>query len=402
MSVVERLRTSGSERFVQFISVGAVGMAIDFGVTFALLGSVHYLVANTAGFLVAVSHNFVGNWLVTYGRPDGSRTRQYLSYVGLHSVTFAGRAVALAAAVEALGAPAAIGTVIGIGVATGLNFAGAESILGDRRAWLSLVEAANHAAHTVYSSRLRGALVRTGLYGPVFWLYTVGLSAFYRSDTRVVAAGRGSAELATEWPTETVSVLHTATKEGDVLEGFVGDVEAGDHVLDVGANVGVFSALAADIGAEVTAIEPHPPTADRLRDNCPRARVHEVCLGAEESTVRLDVTNDKPGTQRPAVSDEGEPASMVPGDQLVSNVDVVKIDVEGAEVGALKGLRETLSGARVVWVECHDGSEGTVRDLLERHGFAVAQVASDGETYLRATDDPTMGEGSGSSEGNHE
>jgi FkbM family methyltransferase len=395
MSVVDRLRTPRSTRLLQFVSVGAVGMVVDFSVSFALLGSVHYLLANAAGFLVAVSHNFAGNYIVTYGRPDGSRLRQYLSYVSLHSVTFGARALVLTGVVEALGAPAAVGTVVGVGVATALNFIGAEHILGGRRAWLSAVEALNRVGHAVYSSRLRGWLVRAGIYTAVFRLYTMGLSATYRSSSRTIEASGVTAELATEHPTETVSVLHTATKEGDILDLFAADVQPGDHVLDVGANVGVFSALAAEAGANVTGIEPHAPTADRLRHNCPRARVHEVCLGGEEGTVRLAIENDRPGTQRPSVGSEGMAVPQVPGDELVDGADVVKIDVEGAEVQALDGLAETLAEARVVWVECHGETEQAVRDRLTGHGFDIETVASDGETHLRA-DDPTTGEDCGS------
>jgi len=238
MSVVDRLRTPRSERFVRFLGVGVIGMVVDLAITFALLPHTHYLVANSAGFLVAVSHNFVGNWWVTYRRPDGNVAWQYLSYVGLHGATFACRAIALTAVVEAAGVPPSVGTAIGVVVAAVLNFAGSETIFGgDQRIWFDIVEATNHLAHAIYSSRLRSVLVYTGLYNPVFRVYTLGLASTYRASSRAVSVRGTSAMLATEKPTETVSVLHTLEKEGDVLADFVADVQPDDRVLDVGARL---------------------------------------------------------------------------------------------------------------------------------------------------------------------
>jgi FkbM family methyltransferase len=386
MSVVDRLRTPRSERFVRFLGVGVIGMVVDLAITFALLPHTHYLVANSAGFLVAVSHNFVGNWWVTYRRPDGNVAWQYLSYVGLHGATFACRAIALTAVVEAAGVPPSVGTAIGVVVAAVLNFAGSETIFGgDQRIWFDIVEATNHLAHAIYSSRLRSVLVYTGLYNPVFRVYTLGLASTYRASSRAVSVRGTSAMLATEKPTETVSVLHTLEKEGDVLADFVADVQPDDRVLDVGANVGVYSALAADCGADVSAVEPHGPTADRLRLNCPDATVHELALGNSVGEVGLAIQNDRPGTQRPAVGGETMTVPQVPADRLASP-DVVKIDVEGAEVGVLDGMERTLaeSPPRVVWIECHDGTASAVRERLTGHGYDVETVYSDGEQYLRA------------------
>jgi len=58
----------------------------------------------------------------------------------------------------------------------------------------------------------------------------------------------------------------------------------------------------------------------------------------------------------------------------VSSVDLVKIDVEGAELDVLRGIGEALwPRVRQVALEGHDedGRARTVRDLLERHGFTV-------------------------------
>jgi FkbM family methyltransferase len=233
-------------------------------------------------------------------------------------------------------------------------------------------------------------LLATGLYTVVFRAYAWGLAAAHPADSRTIEAGDATAEVAIETPTETVSVLHTLEKEGDILEQFAADIKPSDRVVDIGANVGVFSAVASDLGAYVIAIEPHPPTVVRLRANCPDAHVEPVAVGADAGTVALGVTNDAGGTQRPAVGD-GD-AYEIPqrrADELPLP-DVVKVDVEGAELAVLEGAAGWFEGARprVWWIETHDGRAAAVRDVLARQGYAV-EVVRDGdtETYLRATDD---------------
>jgi len=389
MSVVDSIRRPRVVRLAQFSLIGVVGMAVDLTVTFAALGNVHYLLANMAGFGVAVSHNFLGNYWLTYSRPDGSVPRQYASYVGLHSLTFGLRAVTIAALVELAGAPAPMATAVGVGVAALTNFVGAEAVFGAAgELRFDIVEAGNQFAHLVYSSRLRTILQNTGLYNPIFRLYTRGLRVAYPGAERSISVNGASATIQTSGAVETVSVLHTLEKERDILAEFVEDVEPDDHVVDAGANLGVFSALAADCGADVTAVEPHPPTAARARENLPDdARVVEAALGGEYGTVQLAVEQDAVGTQRPAVADEGEwTIDQIPVDRIRSP-DVIKIDVEGAEIDVLAGMAGTLAeqACRVVYLEAHDeGKADQARAMLDRHGYAVETLAEDNtEVYLR-------------------
>lgn len=121
MSVADRLPVV---RLIEFCGVGAVGLAVDLAVTFAALTQADPVLANVAGFAVAVSHNFAGNWLVTFDRPAGSIARQYVGYVAIHSVTFGLRVGVLAAVLAATPLPATAATVLGIGAAVGANYAG--------------------------------------------------------------------------------------------------------------------------------------------------------------------------------------------------------------------------------------------------------------------------------------
>lgn len=381
-----------SVRFIEFCLIGAMGTIVDLSITLTLINHIHYLLANVCGFATAITFNFTGNWFLTYDKPNGNKLYQYLSFVGMHVTTFSARVIVIFALVEWLILPPTVATVVGVGVAAVLNFTGNEVIFGgDRRIWLSFTSGVNHLAHAVYTSRLRQWLLRTGIYNVLFGLYAHALTRFHRSDTREIEIGNASATLYTEQPTETVSVYHSLEKEQPVLASFVSDLEPSDTVVDVGANVGVFTVLAGDICDSVLAIEPHYPTAERCSENVELNAIHAdvrpIALGATDGETTLSIQNDAVGTQRPTTTESG--SMVVPqyrGDDL-ETPDVLKIDVEGAEHAVLDGYEETLQAkeTRIIYVEAHDKQDCiALKGRLESYGYTVELIHTDGEQrYLR-------------------
>jgi FkbM family methyltransferase len=143
---------------------------------------------------------------------------------------------------------------------------------------------------------------------------------------------------------------------------YYGPLRKGDVVLDCGANIGLFTRKALDAGARrVISIEPSPEILECLRRNHARdiaaGRVVVVPEGVWDSvgkvTFQIDDENrgaDRFTTGKPEFRRAFElPVTTV--DALVEKlgldrVDFIKMDIEGAEVRALRGARATLARFR--------------------------------------------------------
>lgn len=177
----------------------------------------------------------------------------------------------------------------------------------------------------------------------------------------------------------------------------------GDLFVDVGANVGVYTLLAAELGAEVVALEPDPAAFRRLRDNLDlnRYQVTARAVAAGERSGRLGFTTGLDLSNRLVM--DGSSATTVPVvtvDSLVGERTVagLKIDVEGAERLVLEGCRRALEEHRIrlVQIEWNDCSERLlgedrrpVLSLLEGCGYELLRPRSDAELVPVA--DPPYG-----------
>jgi FkbM family methyltransferase len=133
----------------------------------------------------------------------------------------------------------------------------------------------------------------------------------------------------------------------------LGMLEPGSVVLDLGAHLGTFSLAAAARGVRVIAVEASPRNAEFLRAS---ARAN----GFDDIVVVQAAVSDDSGTVRfreegawGQITDEWAPSVVEVRAQPVSNVlrdhgaariDLVKLDVEGSEIAATRGMRDLLTG----------------------------------------------------------
>jgi FkbM family methyltransferase len=161
-------------------------------------------------------------------------------------------------------------------------------------------------------------------------------------------------------------------------------LKPGDVVIDGGANIGLFTLLAAaEVGhhGHVIACEPSPTTMHLLRANVDRngfdwVELREVALASEPGRLRLRVFTPGSGFSSFAPADttsgievEVQVATLDDvASEVLERLKLVKLDVEGAELLALRGASQILHHARpdfIVELE---------PEHLERQGGSIAEV----------------------------
>ena len=161
----------------------------------------------------------------------------------------------------------------------------------------------------------------------------------------------------------------------------------GDLFVDVGSNVGAYALWAAELGAQVIALEPDPETAVRLRENVglnPESEVdvRQNAVAAETGTMTMTVGLDTRNRLRPGTVD-GEQVDVVTLDEVLQGaVATVKVDVEGAERLVLQGAERSLAAGniRVLQLEWNSTSvrlvgedRAPVAALLRKHGYQLCR-----------------------------
>lgn len=189
-----------------------------------------------------------------------------------------------------------------------------------------------------------------------------------------------------------------------VLRRFVAVLGSDDVVWDVGANVGVHTVVAtATCPADhVIAVEPYPSNVTRIRENLTLngrdATLKQLALADSTGSAEFGITSPD-GRGAFGSIDSGGPAETltvetVRGDELLGEVPrptILKMDIQGAELAALRGLCESLSNCRVVYCNVyrkHHSSEQTaarLSSLLNESGFEYECLGQwDGGYFLRA------------------
>lgn len=176
-------------------------------------------------------------------------------------------------------------------------------------------------------------------------------------------------------------------------------------MLDVGAHVGHWSLRLAAKASHIYAVEANPATASTLRRNLALNDVGNVTvveMAAWDETTTLDLWDPAGqldgGSTRvlPSTNGHGVPAGRLDAVPMLANLerlDLIKLDVEGADIRALDGMAGILAKHRpVMFIECHD-----IYGYYERADLAAA-IARAGYTAETVMSYPTQWMPNGRSE----
>jgi FkbM family methyltransferase len=265
---------------------------------------------------------------------------------------------------------------------------------------------------------MTGALSRF-YRGPLkSFIQTTGLNVYLRriywavlltiADPKTVQLGHAQAKFRVSTRQE-YRRLENLMYEDDVIAALLNEIDSDDVVYDIGANIGTYSCLIANNfpTSPVFAFEPHPETADRLEENVTLnegdVNVARYALSDTSGEKEFVPVDDELGAGEHALAAKSTSTAItvetIPGDELISEdslpqPNVMKIDVEGAELKVIRGLREALASreCRLVYCEVHPekldafGEDpGIVRRELAAAGFDVDRIHErGGEYFLRA------------------
>jgi FkbM family methyltransferase len=162
--------------------------------------------------------------------------------------------------------------------------------------------------------------------------------------------------------------------------------------VDAGSNIGYYTIIASKIvgpDGRVFACEMMPLTADILRMHVDMNAAENVIVieGAladvEGATLMASYPDGKFGQASIARGDQGSGVAVRTRTleailEQVPQVQIMKMDLEGAELGALRGLGSGISKVEAIVLENRDDPE--VLRYLADHGFNVTRI--DGNNVL--------------------
>lgn len=199
------------------------------------------------------------------------------------------------------------------------------------------------------------------------------------------------------------------------------NIKPGDTVVDVGANLGYYSVLMADLvgpAGRVAAFEPNPRLFELLQRNIDingftrRTQCHARAVTAcsnESLHFAVSMSDPKNGALLPALAGNQARAGMVEmtvetmalDDLAIGPIDFIKIDVEGAEEALWAGIQQTIRNSPDVQIllefnafRCQDPQrmlhEVSALFPLRQLGFDAVVRPADPEAILASPEDTML------------
>ena len=249
-------------------------------------------------------------------------------------------------------------------------------------------------------------LKKFGLYKPIRKIYN---SIFrYNKQTEIIVSGQNI-----KFWTPTFYLddyVKDFAGEKELVEKFLPRLKDKNTLWDIGANIGFYSILAAkemSSKSKVIAFEPEKDTFNLLKKNIELNQVknitaYEFALG-DTKGKQLIYSSDTPNfgahsfVQRTdfLLKKQGTEIKIKTADSLIEESkvdipDVIKIDVEGAEILVLRGMKKLLKNPdlKIILCEVHsnllplfNSSEEEVKEIILNENFKIDYTVNRGTQF---------------------
>ena len=214
-------------------------------------------------------------------------------------------------------------------------------------------------------------------------------------------------------PTDPVvsGALHFGVYEKAETKFFYTACHDGMTFLDVGANIGYYTALAARIvgpNGNVIALEPDPESYQYLEQTIKanavgNVRAFQIAASDSPATLPLFISKDNrgdnrlyaPAEKRPQIEVEARPIDELLSENNINTVDLIKIDVQGYEPKVIAGLEKTINQSPNLTILMEFWPKGIAEaggdakkflDDLRKLGLTLFELKSEGD-LRKLTDD---------------
>ncbi|MFM1556355.1 MAG: FkbM family methyltransferase [Limisphaerales bacterium] len=198
--------------------------------------------------------------------------------------------------------------------------------------------------------------------------------------------------------------LHFGVYEKAETKFFQTACREGMTFLDVGANIGYYTALAARAvgpNGKIIALEPDPESFKYLEqtiaaNGTENVQAFPVAASDAPATLPLYISADNrgdnrlyaPGESRPQVEVKAVATDSILAENKIETIDLIKIDVQGYEPKVIAGLRDTISRSPNLtlltefWPKGIRDAGGDAQDFLKTLrdlGLTLHELRADGE-----------------------
>jgi FkbM family methyltransferase len=180
--------------------------------------------------------------------------------------------------------------------------------------------------------------------------------------------------------------------EEEFLSAVLAELKPDDVFYDVGACIGMFALHAARRAKQVIAFEPEPVFQKHLAANCAINEIKNIIVlpyAVSDQSQKMVLFSDGDSGKSPSLANDGFHGQVeveartlddLVKDQGIPYPNVMKMDIEGAEILALRGMQQVFKThpPRAIFIEIHPvlltnfgSSMEELLNLLKQSGYTI-------------------------------